>query len=312
MLKSRVTNLDNKVTARKWSGSRKFAVSDVTGSVLSWLETDGAVSGVYRYWPFGEALTISGAATALMFCGCYGYYTDRPDSVYVRSRYFSPIVARWLTVDATTVFWRPYCYVQSPGSWIDLDGEAPLNIAREAPLSSRSSPSSRRDGWVGIPTCYCLPKAEVKNILPRGEYYKCLHAACLRHCREREEFLKPILPRCDSKDRCLSENSSLPSCTSTFNSEAWAICGPYYCAPASPETDTGYIGAPANESNWPVRKQQLGVDAEIWDPKGGLAMLGWQLCCVECKMRVCCDGIAKVLKKWQNDKAYCKNRYGIK
>lgn len=93
-----MTILNGAIQAIK-AASRHCAIHDGLGSIISSYDLAGVRTGSSSFWPYGERLAATGEATAFGFCGALGYYTDSGDSTYVRTRYLSTGLGRWLKRD---------------------------------------------------------------------------------------------------------------------------------------------------------------------------------------------------------------------
>lgn len=85
---------------RTTGGSRIDYARDHLGSVAATTDSSGAVVNTYRYKPYGGQLAKTGASVdpKYLWVGQWGYRVAR-NEVYVRSRSYSTLTSRWLTID---------------------------------------------------------------------------------------------------------------------------------------------------------------------------------------------------------------------
>ncbi len=105
------------------TGGTTWFVHDQVGSTLALLDASGAVTGGYTYTPFGRATHTGPASTPLQFTG---QYTDAETGfVHLRSRYYDPATALFLTVDPLSdISGTPYAYANdNPLNWVDPNGQ---------------------------------------------------------------------------------------------------------------------------------------------------------------------------------------------
>ena len=73
------------------------------------------------YFPYGEALSISGSKTNYLFTG--KELDNNTGPYYFGARYYDPSIGRWLVPDPLKEDWSPYVYCHNnPSQYFDLDG----------------------------------------------------------------------------------------------------------------------------------------------------------------------------------------------
>lgn len=77
-------------------------VPDTLGSTVALVNSSGAMTDRWEYWPYDEVVRRTGTSvTPLTFLGVIGYFKDLLDKLlYVRARHLRVDLARWLTVDS--------------------------------------------------------------------------------------------------------------------------------------------------------------------------------------------------------------------
>ena len=260
-------------------------VPDALGSVHSVIDQDANVVKTMRYKPYGEVLSRSGtvADRHYQWVGSYGYRaTFAPSSShYVRARHYSATAGSWSTVDPLWPDESAYGYVRGRASHgIDFLGLA--------------------DGIGSLPTCTCKPKPKITGLWPKkeGSRLNCYLRACAKYCAATEDTdVGNAAKECSPPQICIGFNQQLPPCTAK-DGLIFRECGQFYTDPGG----GGYNGAPANESNYPLPAPQ--VFPALCPPRYGapmppVCMIGSSLCCVECKMRVCCRDLRDKRDAWE-------------
>ena len=123
-----LTNIYGQIVHEVRSAVERFYVPDPLGNTAALVDTTGAVTDSWTYWPYGEVQNHTGSSTtAFTFLGVLGYFTDAVGRLYVRARYLESILARWLTIDPLWPSQPAYTYVAArPCSVADRFG---LNAA---------------------------------------------------------------------------------------------------------------------------------------------------------------------------------------
>lgn len=104
-----------------------FYQYDGLGSTVAITDKTGAVVNKYAYDDFGNLATNSTETVAnpFKYVGKFGVATDLPDLLYMRARYYSPSVGRFINKDPIGLAggMNLYAYVgNNPLSWIDPGG----------------------------------------------------------------------------------------------------------------------------------------------------------------------------------------------
>ena len=103
------------------------------GSTTELTDSNGRLAYAYSYGTYGELLSGDKTATRFLYNGQYGVSTDSNGLYYMRQRYYSPQIKRFINRDIVTgnpaesQSLNRYCYVQgNPVSLIDPFGLSPL------------------------------------------------------------------------------------------------------------------------------------------------------------------------------------------
>ena len=129
------SNFGGRVVSETRNGVESNYVSDPLGSTIGLMDSAGAMTDRWTYWPYGEVATRTGTnPTPLTFLGVLGYFKDVLDKLfYVRARHLRVDLARWLTVDPLWPRQLPYGYVTAaptgladssglwPGIWLPCE-----------------------------------------------------------------------------------------------------------------------------------------------------------------------------------------------
>src|SRR6185503_18436965 len=100
-----------------------------------------SAQNTYRYKPYGEQLAKTGGAAdpQFMWVGAWGYL-HQAGAVYVRSRHVDMGIGEWTSRDILWPFLHPYAYANnSPVTWVDSSGFAPINYKVKAFIHKRHS-----------------------------------------------------------------------------------------------------------------------------------------------------------------------------
>ena len=119
------SNFGGRVVSETRNGVESNYVSDPLGSTIGLMDSAGAMTDRWTYWPYGEVATRTGTnPTPLTFLGVLGYFKDVLDKLfYVRARHLHVDLARWLTVDPLWPDQPAYGYVEdSPALFSDPSG----------------------------------------------------------------------------------------------------------------------------------------------------------------------------------------------
>lgn len=120
----RYTVVEGEIIAEKRSGVRRQYVPDPLGSTVALLDSTQAKTDTFSYWPYGEEAICTGTTlTPFTYVGTAGYYRDSGGQSYIRARYLSNNLGRWLTEDPTGFAsgdWNLLWYVgDSPNTNLD-------------------------------------------------------------------------------------------------------------------------------------------------------------------------------------------------
>ncbi len=119
------TNFNGRIVKENRGGVERYYAPDTLGSTALLLDSTGAVTDTFTYWPFGEIQNHTGPSTTpFTFVGSLGYYFSAVANwFYVRARFYQQVVGRWLTVDPLWPKESAYCYVGGrPRSITDPSG----------------------------------------------------------------------------------------------------------------------------------------------------------------------------------------------
>ncbi len=96
----RYTVANGQLPAASRDGVAKRYVGDPLGSTAALVDTTGAITDTFTYWPYGEERIRTGTTpTPFRYVGTLGYYRDDAGRSYVRARALAPTRGRWLTND---------------------------------------------------------------------------------------------------------------------------------------------------------------------------------------------------------------------
>jgi len=131
-----------RIVAEQRGGVVRQYVADNLGSTVALIDTNGAVTDTYDYWPYGEERVHTGSSTTpFTFCGVLGYFKDFLNTLYVRARHLRVDLSRWMSTDTLWPYQQPYGYVrQAPCSRTDRSGRlsgpilAPILLNPTPPL----------------------------------------------------------------------------------------------------------------------------------------------------------------------------------
>ncbi len=104
------------------AGGSEYFLGDALGSVRQLADSAGVVEMSKIYQPFGQVMDSAG--TAVTNYGFTGEWTDLSGLVYLRSRYYSPIIGRFLTKDS----WQGDYYKPFTFNWWNYVGSNPINF----------------------------------------------------------------------------------------------------------------------------------------------------------------------------------------
>ncbi len=109
------TNFGGHIVKENRSGTKRGYVSDPLGSTVALVDSTGASTDTWEYWPYGEVESHTGSSTTpFTFVGTLGYFRDLVSKLtYVRARFYQALLGQWMTMDP---FWRLGTAYQYAGS----------------------------------------------------------------------------------------------------------------------------------------------------------------------------------------------------
>ena len=157
------TNFNGRIVKENRAGVERYYAPDTLGSTALLVDSAGAITDTFTYWPFGETRShIGSSITPLTFVGTLGYYFNAIlNGFYVRARYYQQALGRWLTIDpANALTGKAYDYV----------GNSP---------AQRRDPTGLLDTGCGdnFSIIYLVVKAFCNAIKNSSSYWGCV-AAC--------------------------------------------------------------------------------------------------------------------------------------
>ena len=167
------TNFCGRVVAENRGGVVSTYVSDPLGSIIGLIDSAGAMTDRWTYWPYGEVATRTGTnPTPLTFLGVLGYFQDVLSKLfYARARHLRVDLARWLTVDPLWPNQPAYAYVGNepvvhtdPSGTQIMDwpcGASSVHWCMSVCISRREAYAICWVVWF-IPCCVCWSKLVVK------------------------------------------------------------------------------------------------------------------------------------------------------
>lgn len=123
------TTFAGRIVHENRGGEERFYGQDTLASTAALYDKSGNQTDTYDYWPYGEIRSHTGSSkTPFTFVGTLGYYMDQLTQLYVRARYLTTNLARWLTVDPLWPREKAYGYARSaPQSFTDRSGLGPCD-----------------------------------------------------------------------------------------------------------------------------------------------------------------------------------------
>jgi len=174
--------VQGRIISQHAGGVETSFLTDALGSVTATVDQNAAVVNQYRYKPYGERLSKTGAGADPRFqwVGESGYCLTgtRNSSYYVRARHYSSVGGRWASIDPLWPVEAAYVYcLDSPSSVADASGMGRCNL-EDACWQTVHDPCDA--SWVYICNRICRRK---KNSPPlwecwRGEPYTRLVPPC--------------------------------------------------------------------------------------------------------------------------------------
>jgi len=135
------SNFCGMVVSETRNGVESDYISDTLGSTIGLMDSAGAMTDRWEYWPYGEVVSRTGTnPTPLTFLGVIGYFQDVLAKLfYVRARHLRVDLARWLTADPLWPSQLAYTYATSAPSV----------------LTDASGRQAGTGGFTGAPTPQC-------------------------------------------------------------------------------------------------------------------------------------------------------------
>ena len=101
--------------AMRYNGSIYYYLLNLQGDVVGLVDASGNTVASYSYDAWGNVLSATGSLAAINPLRYRGYYYDSETALYyVQSRYYDPMVGRWINADTTDVLSLPYYH---PGQY---------------------------------------------------------------------------------------------------------------------------------------------------------------------------------------------------
>jgi len=122
------SNFCGRVVSENRGGVISDYVSDTLGNTIGLMDSAGAMTDRWEYWPYGEVVSRTGTnPTPLTFVGVLGYFQDVLSKLfYVRARHLRVDLARWITIDKLWPSLPAYAYAFcAPIGLVDPSGTCP-------------------------------------------------------------------------------------------------------------------------------------------------------------------------------------------
>jgi RHS repeat-associated protein len=104
--------LDGEVVGEDLGGTLRDFVVDPLGSVVGHLNSSGAITNAFEFWPYGESSGGTRASGTFQWVGSEGYYADPGTRTYIRAREYEQSIGSWLQLDLLWPDEQPYGYVR--------------------------------------------------------------------------------------------------------------------------------------------------------------------------------------------------------
>ena len=99
-MKVRYNVIDGEVFSETRGGSRKVYIPDALGNTVALMDSTGALTDTFEYFPSGTVASRTGTTpTPFQWVGGSGYYRDNAKRVHVRARNFYVNLGRWAETD---------------------------------------------------------------------------------------------------------------------------------------------------------------------------------------------------------------------
>ena len=124
------TTFNGMIVGENRAGALHDYMSDSLGSTYALIDDTQTMTDTFTYWPYGEIMAQTGTTdTPFTFCGPRGYYYDSISALnYVRARYFTSALGKWMTVDPRWPHYTNaygYC-LNNPLIFADPSGRYPV------------------------------------------------------------------------------------------------------------------------------------------------------------------------------------------
>ena len=117
--------------AMQVDGTTYYYITNLQGDVMGLVDSSGNTVATYTYDPYGKPLTATGELAEKNPLRYRGYYYDSESGLYyLQSRYYDPVIRRWINADAlistnvTSCNLFTYCF-NNPGNMADYNGYFP-------------------------------------------------------------------------------------------------------------------------------------------------------------------------------------------
>ena len=127
-LKKQYFTVNGQLIGESDGAKRTNYLPDALGSTIATADESGNIENTYRYKPYGDELSKSGAAVdpSFLWVGALGYRHGTHKSTYVRRRSLSYNLAQWHSIDTHWPGTHPYAYANTnPSSLTDRLGTYP-------------------------------------------------------------------------------------------------------------------------------------------------------------------------------------------
>ena len=150
------TVVDGEIIHENRGGAERFYIADPLGNTAALVDTTGAVTDSYTFWPYGEIQSHTGSSTTpFTFVGTWGYFADTSSRAYIRARSMRFDLSQWTSVDPT---WPnepgyDYCW-KSPTNYFDKSGKRPTRSTLTMLFCVRPVDYTPVSHWfISVPGC---------------------------------------------------------------------------------------------------------------------------------------------------------------
>jgi YD repeat-containing protein len=103
--------IDGEVVGEDVGGTLRDFIVDPLGSVVGHLNSSGAITNSFEFWPYGESSGGTRASGTFQWVGSHGYYADPGTRTYIRAREYEQSIGSWLQLDLLWPNEQGYGYV---------------------------------------------------------------------------------------------------------------------------------------------------------------------------------------------------------